>query len=189
VADLTYLRLEREFAYLAVILDAWSRKVVGYAVGHVLDARLPLAALEAALESRRRPPGLLHHSDRGVQYASRRYRERLAEAGLRGSMSRTGNPYDNAQVESFIKTLKHEEVYLHDYATVQDAIDRLPHFLEEVYNRKTPPLIPGLSAPGGVRGPACADRRVGQCRRTRLSTFRGSLHSRKCAIQIGVDIP
>ena len=136
VADLTYLRLEREFAYLAVILDAWSRKVVGYAVGHVLDARLPLAALEAALESRRPPPGLLHHSDRGVQYASRRYRERLAEAGLRGSMSRTGNPYDNARVESFMKTLKHEEVYLHDYATVQDAIDRLPYFLEEVYNRK-----------------------------------------------------
>lgn len=136
VADLTYLRLEREFAYLAVILDAWSRKVVGYAVSHVLDARLPLAALEAALESRRPPPGLLHHSDRGVQYASRRYRERLAEAGLRGSMSRTGNPYDNAQVESFIKTLKHEEVYLHDYATVQDAINRLPYFLEEVYNRK-----------------------------------------------------
>ena len=136
VADLTYLRLEREFAYLAVILDAWSRKVVGYAVGHVLDARLPLAALEAALESRRPPPGLIHHSDRGVQYASRRYRERLTEAGLRGSMSRTGNPYDNAQVESFIKTLKHEEVYLHDYGTVQDAIDRLPYFLEEVYNRK-----------------------------------------------------
>ncbi len=136
VADLTYLRLEREFAYLAVILDAWSRKVVGYAIGHVLDALLPLAAVDAALESRRPPPGLIHHSDRGVQYASRRYRERLAEAGVRGSMSRTGNPYDNAQVESFIKTLKHEEVYLHEYATVQDAIDRLPHFLEEVYNRK-----------------------------------------------------
>jgi putative transposase len=136
VADLTYLRLEREFAYLAVILDAWSRKVVGYAVGPLLDARLPLAALEAALESRCPPPGLIHHSDRGVQYASWRYRERLAEAGLRGSMSRTGNPYDNAQVESFIKTLKHEEVYLHDYATVQDAIDRIPHFLEEIYNRQ-----------------------------------------------------
>ncbi len=136
VADLTYLRLEREFAYLAVILDAWSRKVVGYAVSHLLDARLPLAALEAALESRRPPPGLIHHSDRGVQYASRRYRERLAEAGLRGSMSRTGNPYDNAQAESFIKTLKHEEVYLHDYTTLQDAIERLPHFLEDVYNRR-----------------------------------------------------
>lgn len=136
VADLTYLRLEQEFAYLAVMLDAWSRKVVGYAVSHVLDARLPLAALEAALEGRRPAPGLIHHSDRGVQYASRRYRERLAEAGLRGSMSRTGNPYDNAQVESFIKTLKHEEVYLHDYNTLQDAIERLPHFLEEVYNRK-----------------------------------------------------
>ena len=136
VADLTYLRLEREFAYLAVILDAWSRRVVGYAVSHFLDARLPLAALEAALESRQPPPGLIHHSDRGVQYASRRYRERLAEAGLRGSMSRTGNPYDNAKAESFMKTLKHEEIYLHDYATLQDVIERLPRFLEEVYNRK-----------------------------------------------------
>ena len=136
VADLTYLRLEREFAYLAVILDAWSRRVVGYAVSHFLDARLPLAALEAALESRRPPPGLIHHSDRGVQYASRRYRERLAEAGVRGSMSRTGNPYDNAKAESFMKTLKHEEIYLHDYAILQDVVDRLPRFLEEVYNQK-----------------------------------------------------
>jgi putative transposase len=136
VADLTYLRLEREYAYLAVILDAWSRKVVGYAVSHLPDARLPLAALEAALDTRQPPPGLIHHSDRGVQYASRRYRQRLAEAGLRGSMSRTGNPYDNAQVESFMKTLKHEEIYLHDYATLEDVIERLPRFLEEVYNRK-----------------------------------------------------
>ncbi len=136
VADVTDLRLEHEFAYLAVLLDAWSRKVVGYAVSPVLDARLPLAALKAALESRRPPAGLIHPSDRGVQYAARRYRERLAEAGLRGSMSRTGNPYDNAQVKSFIKTLKHEEVYLHDDATVQDAIERLPNFLEEIYNRK-----------------------------------------------------
>jgi putative transposase len=147
VADLTYLRLEREFADLAVILDAWSRKVVGYAVGHLLDARLPLAALEAALQSRRPPPGLRHHSERGVPYASRRYRERLAEAGLRGSMSRTGTPYDNAQAESFIKTLKHEEVYLHDYGTMQDAIDRLPYFLEEAYNRKRLPSSLGYRPP------------------------------------------
>src|SRR3989442_12668127 len=87
-----------------------SRKVVGYALGDVLDTRLPLAALEAALASRRPPPGLIHHSDRGVQYASRRHRERLAEAGRRGSRSLTGNPYDNAQVERFTKTLEHEEV-------------------------------------------------------------------------------
>ncbi len=136
VADLTYIRLRTEFAYLAVILDAWSRKVVGYAVSHLLDARLSLAALDAALESRRPPPGLIHHSDRGVQYASRLYRDRLAEHQIRGSMSRTGNPYDNAQVESFLKTLKHEEVYVHEYDTMQDVIDRLPYFLEEVYNRK-----------------------------------------------------
>jgi putative transposase len=147
VADLTYLRLEREFADLGVILDAWSRQVVGDAIGHVLDAFLPQAALDAALESRRPPPGLIHHSDRGVQYASRRDRERLAAAGVRGSLSRTGNPYHNAQVESFIKTLKHAEVYLHECATVQDAIDRLPHCLEEVYNRKRLPPALGYRPP------------------------------------------
>jgi len=136
VADLTYLRLKAQFAYLAVILDAWSRKVVGYALSHLLDARLPLAALDAALESRRPASGLIHHSDRGVQYASRLYRERLAAHGIRGSMARTGNPYDNAHVESFLKTLKHEEVYAQDYETLRDVIDRLPQFLEEVYNRK-----------------------------------------------------
>ena len=136
VADLTYLRLKVRFAYLAVILDAWSPKVVGYALGHLLDARLPLAALDAALENRRPGRGLIHHSDRGVQYAPRLYRERLAEHGIRGSMGRPGNPYDNAQVESFLKTLKHEEVYAHEYETLQDVIDRLPHFMEELYNRR-----------------------------------------------------
>ncbi len=136
VADLTYIRLRTEFAYLAVILDAWSRKVVGYAVSHLLDVRLSLAALDAALESRRPPPGLIHRSYRGVQYASQLYRDRLADHQIRGSMSRTGNPYDNAQVESFLKTLKHEEVYVHEYDTMQDVIDRLPCFLEEVYNRR-----------------------------------------------------
>ena len=175
VADLTYMRLERAFAYVAVILDAWSRKVAGCAVEHVLDACLPLTALEAALESRRPPPGLVHHSDRRVQYASRRYRERLAEAGLRGgSMSRTGNAYDNAHVESFLKTLKHEEVYLHDYASVEDAINRLPHFLERS-TTGTSPLRPGLPTSGGVRGPACPNCHVGQCARAYLPTFSGSL--------------
>lgn len=136
VADLTYIRLASGFVYLAVILDAWSRKVVGYAISHLLDARLCLAALEAAVEERCPAPGLVHHSDRGVQYASRAYRERLEAHGIRGSMARRGNPYDNAQVESFFKTLKHEEVFAFEYSTVEDVLRRLPYFLEEVYNRR-----------------------------------------------------
>jgi putative transposase len=136
VADLTYLRVAGDFVYLAVLLDAWSRKVIGYAFGPVLDARLPLAALDAALEARKPPAGCVHHSDRGSQYACRRYRERLIAAGLEGSMSRAGNPYDNARAESFMKTLKHEEIYLKAYRTMADAIQHLPHFLEETYNRQ-----------------------------------------------------
>ena len=134
VADLTYIRLLKEFVFLAVLLDAWSRKVVGYAVSRYLNARLTLAALEAAVASRRPAPGLIHHSDRGSQYAAKDYRNRLEMLGFRGSMGRTGNPYDNAQVESFFKTLKHEEVYAYEYETMQDVMERLPRFLEETYN-------------------------------------------------------
>lgn len=134
VADLTYVRLERAFVFLAVVLDVFSRKVVGYAIGPTLDARLPLAALDAAIESRHPPPGCVHHSDRGSQYSSRRYRERLTEAGLVGSMSRAGNPYDNAHAESFMKTLKHEEIYPRGYRTMADVIAHLPHCLEQIYN-------------------------------------------------------
>lgn len=136
VADITYIRLRTEFVFLAVILDSWSRKVVGYAVSKLLDTRLPLAALEAALTSRSPAPGLIHHSDRGCQYASRQYRERLAASGVRGSMSRRANPYDNAQAESFMKTLKHEEVLACHYETMQDVVDRIPRFIEEIYNRR-----------------------------------------------------
>jgi putative transposase len=135
-ADLTYIRLRTRFVFLAVLLDAWSRKVVGYAISPHLDARLPLAALDAALTDRAPPPGLSHHSDRGVQYTSRQYRERLAAHGICGSMSRRGNPYDNATMESFMKTLKCEEIYPREYATVEDVIINLPHFIEELYNRR-----------------------------------------------------
>ena len=136
LADITYIRLRTRFVFLAVLLDAWSRKVVGYAISHLLDARLPLAALDAALSERRPPAGLIHHSDRGVQYTSAAYRERLTQAGVEGSMGRRGNPYDNATIESFMKTLKHEEVYPHEYATLDDVIRRLPQFIETTYNRR-----------------------------------------------------
>lgn len=136
VADLTYVRVALRFVYLAVVLDVWSRKVVGYAVGPVLDARLPLAALDAAVESRQPVHGCIHHSDRGTQYASRRYREALTVAGLRGSMSRAGNPYDNAHAESFMKTFKHEEALLTPYLNMDDLLRRLPEYLEHTYNNR-----------------------------------------------------
>lgn len=136
VADITYIRLRREFVYLAVILDAWSRKVVGYAVSKFIDVRLTLSALNAAVATRQPAAGLIHHSDRGSQYAAAAYRERLAEVGIHGSMSRKGNPYDNAQAESFMKTLKHEEVLAYEYETINDVVNRLPVFIEVVYNQQ-----------------------------------------------------
>src|SRR5262249_41465888 len=112
VADITYIALGAGFVYLAAILDAWSRRVVGYAISRSIDARLAIAALKAAIRARQPPRGCIHHSDRGLQYACEAYRKLLAEHGFVGSMCRRGNPYDNAKAESFIKTLKVEAVYL-----------------------------------------------------------------------------
>ena len=136
VADLTYIRLRWEFVYLAVILDAFSRRVVGYALSRSLEASLTVAALQAALTDRRPSLGCIHHSDRGVQYACDEYVRLLTEAGLRISMSRRGNPYDNAQAESFFKTLKHEEVNLTEYRNFEEVAASIPAFIEQVYNRE-----------------------------------------------------
>lgn len=136
VADITYIRLLREFVYLAVILDAYSRRCIGWALEPFLEAELALEALRQALASRKVEPGLVHHSDRGVQYASSAYCDLLKERGIRISMSRRGNPYDNAQAERFMRTLKYEEVYLFEYETMAEARARISHFIEEVYNQK-----------------------------------------------------
>lgn len=136
VADITYIRLPTTFVYLACLLDACSRRCVGWKLSREIDAQLTLAALELALTQRQPAPGLIHHSDRGVQYACSAYVARLEQAGARLSMSAVGNPYDNAKAESFFKTLKHEEVYLKDYRTFAEAEANIGQFIEDVYNTK-----------------------------------------------------
>jgi putative transposase len=136
VADITYVRLRTEFVYLAVVLDAFSRRVIGWALGRTLEAQLAVAALRMALVQRRPAPGLVHHSDRGVQYASQDYTEMLKQHKATISMSRKGNPYDNAACESFMKTLKYEEVYRNEYRDFHEAHSSIGEFLERVYNQK-----------------------------------------------------
>ena len=136
VADITYLRLRQEFVYLAVVLDAFSRKVVGWALERTLKGALSVAALQRALAERRPGPGLVHHSDRGVQYACDQYQALLQAHQILPSMSRPGNPYDNASCESFMKTLKQEEIYAHAYQDLEQLRDNIEAFIEGYYNRQ-----------------------------------------------------
>ncbi len=135
IADITYIRLKKEFVYLAVILDAFSRKVVGWALDRTLASRLPIAALDQAIAERQPPPGLVHHSDRGVQYASEDYVRVLRKHQMIPSMSRPANPYDNASCESFMKTLKREEIYANDYRDLEHLLGNVEAFIERYYNR------------------------------------------------------
>lgn len=137
-SDITYIQLSQEFVYLSVILDLFSRKCIGWSLGRSLDTQLTLNALDMALQTRWNKDliGLVHHSDQGVQYASNQYVEQLKKHNFQISMSRKGNPYDNAFVESFIKTLKWEEVYLNEYETYWDALDNIGTFIDEIYNEK-----------------------------------------------------
>jgi transposase InsO family protein len=137
VADITYIRLRGDFIYLAALLDAYSRRCIGWALARYLDARLPLAALLMALQTRSFRPGqLVHHSDRGVQYAAQEYVQVLQQRQITISMSRTGNPYDNAKAERFMRTLKYEEIYLNDYDNFGEVLRSVEHFIEAVYNQK-----------------------------------------------------
>ncbi len=135
VADLTYLRLKGEFVYLAVVLDAWSRRVVGWALGRSLESALPLLALERAIAGRRPQPGLVHHSDRGSQYASGLYVGRLEEVGAVLSMSRAGHPWENGKCESFMATLKREEIDARPYANMEELERHIEEFIDQTYNR------------------------------------------------------
>jgi putative transposase len=135
VADITYVHLAKAFAYLAVILDAFSRKAVGWALEPSLNTSVAMAALDQALVLRKPPRGsLIHHSDRGVQYASIAYRQRLSEHDVIISMSRPGNPFDNAKAESFMKTLKTEELNARSFKTIDDARTRIDDFIANIYN-------------------------------------------------------
>ncbi len=147
VADITYIRLQAEFVYLAVILDAYSRKVVGWALGRTLASRLAIAALEQAIRKRQPPLGVVHHSDRGVQYASDEYVAVLEKHGMIPSMSRPANPYDNASCESFIKTLKREEIYANEYDDLEHLLANLEQFIEQYYNRQRLHSALGYSSP------------------------------------------
>jgi len=135
VADLTYLRLQGEFVYLAVVLDAWSRRTVGWALGRKLDSELTLLALERAIASRQPQPGLVHHSDRGSQYASGRYVGRLEEIGAVLSMSRAGHPWENGKCESFMATLKKEEIDARPYSNLEELERHIEEFIDQTYNR------------------------------------------------------
>ena len=135
VADITYLRLRREFVFLAVELDGFSRKVVGWELGRTLQTTLPLGALEKAIASRQPRPGLVHHSDRGTQYASNEYVKRLEAIGAQISMSRPGSPWENGKCESFMKTLKGEEIDARRYSSFEQLHQHLDEFIEQIYNK------------------------------------------------------
>lgn len=159
-ADITYIKIQTCFVYLGVLIDLYSRKVVGWALSRRLDQKLCLEALRMAIKSRTPKAGCIHHSDRGIQYASVAYIQELKLAGMKISMSRRANCYDNAFAETFFKTLKYEEVHLCNYETYFDVLERVPYFIEDVYNRKR--LHSGI----GYLPPSEFEARIGAVKQT-----------------------
>ncbi len=172
VADITYIRLRGEFVYLAVVLDAFSRKVVGWALERTLKSSLPVAALQRALAARRPTAGLVHHSDRGFQYASSQYQTILAAHQMLPSMSRPANPYDNASCESFMKTLKQEEIYANSYENLEQLRDNIEDFIERYYNRQRLHSALGYRSPEAFERDSEAARQPDTCRSASVSFFR-----------------
>jgi transposase InsO family protein len=156
VADITYVRLAQAFVYLAIVLDAFSRKAIGWALDNHIEARLAVQALDMAIQDRNPPPGLIHHSDRGVQYASAEYAARLSERDFQRSMSRAGNPYDNAKAEAFMKTLKAEEVDGKAYLNLEDARRQIGDFIEAIYNADR------LHSALGYKSPIAFEQMIGK---------------------------
>jgi putative transposase len=169
LTDITYIRVRHGFVYLAAVLDACSRKVIGYAVSDRLDTALTLTALRMAIDRRKPSEGVIHHSDQGVQYASHEYIEELTVHGFQISMSRKGNPYDNARMESFFKTLKYEEVNLCEYETIADVRSSVSHFIEEVYNRKRLHSAIGLRPPDEYENLYLQEKKTEQSRQELLT--------------------
>jgi len=172
VADLTYVRLEREFVYLALVLDAHSRRVIGWALDRTMDTGLALTALEKALASRQPMPGLVHHSDRGSQYASAEYVDRLEACGAVLSMSRPGRPWENGRCESFIKTLKQEELDARPYRTLEELAQHLEEFIEQVYNRVRLHSALGYQSPLEFERQQAADRKQAEWMPATMSFLR-----------------
>ena len=166
VADITYIRLREQFVYLAVVLDAYSRRVVGWSLDDTLQTCLVVRALGNAIAERKPAPGLVHHSDRGSQYAAREYIALLEEYGIEPSMSRAGNPYDNARCESFIKTLKAEEIYTRQYRDRSDLELHMAEFLEQYYNHRR------LHSALGYRSPASFEQSLRSGAGQQMSFFR-----------------
>jgi putative transposase len=164
-ADITYVRLREEFVFVAVILDAYSRRVVGWALDRTMEDDLTLSALRMALSRRMVAPGLVHHSDRGSQYASLTYTDLLKENGIQVSMSRKGNPWDNASCESFMKTLKYEEVHRNEYRNLVEARSAISEFLEKVYNQKRLHSAIGYVPPAEFEANLAAQKKEAAARR------------------------